>query len=56
MENLKQFLDNNEILLNADKIKPTSLLDILNSIHLVIQFTMEVRENNYLLFHFNSQR
>lgn len=46
MENWKLFLDDCGILLNTNKKEPTSLLEILNSIHPAIQFTINVSENN----------
>ena len=46
MTDEKKIIDDSEILLNVDKIKPASLLEILKSVHLAIQFTMEVSENN----------
>ena len=48
MENWKQFFDGCESLLTAGEIKPTSQLNILNSFHPAIKFTMEVSENNLL--------
>ena len=46
LSNWHRFLDDCEILLDTNKIKPEILLNILNSIHPSIQFTMEVSENS----------
>ena len=44
VENWKRFLDDCEILLNIDLIKPDNLLTILNSINNDIQFSMELQQ------------
>ena len=46
MENWKLFLYDCGILLNTNKKEPTPLLEILNSTHPAIQFTVNVSENN----------
>ena len=45
MENWKRFLDDCEILLNKDIIKPDDLLTIPNSVNNDIQFSMELNDN-----------
>ena len=45
MGNWKIITDDCEILLNVSKIEPISLLEMLNLIHPVIQFTVKVNEN-----------
>ena len=45
MENWKRFLDDCEILLKTDLIKPDDLLTILNSANNNIQFLMELNDN-----------
>ena len=45
-ENWKRFLDDCEILFNADKTKVISLLEILNSVNQALQLTIEISENN----------
>ena len=45
VENWKIFLDDCEILLNTDLIKPDDLLTILNSVNNPIQFSMELNDN-----------
>lgn len=45
-ENWKRFIDDCEILFNADKIKVISLLEILNSVNQALQLTKEFSENN----------
>ena len=44
VENWKRFLDDCEILLNTDLIKPGDLLTILNSVNNDIQFSMELSD------------
>ena len=46
MGNWKIITDDCKILLNVSKIEPISLLEMLNLIHPVIQFTVKVNENN----------
>ena len=53
IKNEKEYFEDCEILLNAGNIKPTSLLEILNSIHHAIQFTMKVIENSLPFYQFN---
>ena len=50
MENWKHIFDDFRSLLNAEEIKPTSQLNILSSLHPVINFTAEVSGNNSLFF------
>ena len=45
VENWKRFLDDCEIFLNTDLIKPDDLLTILNSVNNDIQFSMELNDN-----------
>ena len=45
MENWKRFLDDCEILLKTDLIKPDDLLTILNSANNDIQFSMELNDS-----------
>ena len=45
MENWERFLDDCEILLKTDLIKPDDLLTILNSVNNDIQFSMELNDN-----------
>ena len=45
VENLKRFLDDCQILLKTDLIKPDDLLTILNSVNNNIQFLMELNDN-----------
>ena len=45
MNNWKRFLYDCEIFLEREKITPETLLEVLNSIHSSIQFTMEISEN-----------
>ena len=47
--NWKRFLDDCEILLNKDLIKPDDLLTILNSVNNDIQFSMELNDNKIIL-------
>ena len=46
VENWKRFLDDCEILLSIDLIKPHDLLTILNAVNSDIQFSMELNDNN----------
>ena len=45
MENWKRFIDDCEILLKTDLIKPDDLLTILNSVKNDIQFSVELNDN-----------
>ena len=45
VENWKRFLDDCQILLKTDLIKPDDLLTILNSVNNNIQFSMELNDN-----------
>ena len=45
VENWKRFLDDRQILLKTDLIKPDDLLTILNSVNNNIQFSMELNDN-----------
>ena len=45
LENWKRFLDDCEILLKTDLIKPDDLLTILNSVNSDIQFSTELNDN-----------
>ena len=45
MENWKRFLDDCEILLKTDLIKPDDLLTILNSVNNEIQYSVELNDN-----------
>ena len=47
-ENWKIFLDDCEILLNTDLIKPENLLTILNSVNNDCQSSMELKDNKLL--------
>ena len=44
-ENWKKFLDDCEILLNTDLIKPDDLLTMLNFVNNDTQFSMELNDN-----------
>ena len=44
LENWERFLDDYEIPLNTDLIKPDDLLTILNSVNIDIQFSMELND------------
>ena len=48
MENWKRFLDDCEILLKTDLIKPDDLLTVLNSVNNDIQFSMELNDKKLL--------
>ena len=45
VENWERFLDDCEILLKTDLIKPDDLLTILNSVNNDIQFSMELNDS-----------
>ena len=45
MEQWYRFLDDCHILIEEDKIKPSELLEVLNSINRFIQFTMEISKS-----------
>ena len=45
VENWKRFIDDCQILLNTDLIKPDDLLTILHSVNNDIQFSMELSYN-----------
>ena len=48
VENWKRFLDDCEVLLKTDLIKPDDLLTILDSVNNDIQFSMELNDNKLL--------
>ena len=53
VENWKRFLDDCEILLKTDLIKPDDLLTILNSVNNDIQFSMELKATSSLFLTFS---